>query len=165
MITVMHFYRLDLPNEAATQALGVAMAPCIKAGFVMHLQGDLGTGKTTLTRALLRALGVSGALRSPSYALLEPYELAQLNGAVLHHFDFYRLEGSPFGWKEAGFEVAFDKPHSAIVEWPLYAQGLPAPSVRISLTHRQLEREAAVECRDSDWDLNGRLELLGAKKV
>jgi tRNA threonylcarbamoyladenosine biosynthesis protein TsaE len=129
MIAAMHLYSLDLPDETATKALGAALAPLIEPGFVMHLQGDLGAGKTTLTRALLRALGVTGTLRSPSYALLEPYEITQLGGATLHHFDFYRLEDMPFAWKDAGFQVAFEAPNAAVVEWPEHANGLPLPNL------------------------------------
>jgi N-acetylmuramoyl-L-alanine amidase len=138
----MDFYRIDLPDEAATQALGKALSPCVQAGFVMHMLGDLGAGKTTLTRALLRALGVTGTLRSPSYALLEPYELPQLDGGILHHFDFYRLEGTPLAWKDAGFEAAFEAPHAAIVEWPQYAHGLPLPDIQIQLLHDGNQRVA-----------------------
>lgn len=135
MIAAMHLYSLDLPNETATQAFGVALATLIEPGFVLHLKGDLGAGKTTLTRALLRSLGVSGTLRSPSYALLEPYELPQLGGATLHHFDFYRLEDTPFAWKDAGFQAAFEAPNAAIVEWPEHAQGLSLPNLHVELTY------------------------------
>ena len=125
----------SLADEASTQALGAALAPCLAGGLSVHLLGDLGAGKTTFTRGLLRALGVRGALRSPSYALVEPYALAQLGGASLHHFDFYRLEHTPLAWKEAGFAEAFEPPHAAIVEWPQYARGLPAPALTVQLTH------------------------------
>ncbi len=165
MIAAMHVYRLDLPDEAATGALGVVFAPFIQAGFVLHLQGDLGAGKTTLTRALLRALGVTGALRSPSYALLEPYDLPQLASATLHHFDFYRLEETPFAWKDAGFEVAFEAPHAAIVEWPEYAQGLPLPNVQIHIVHSCNARTATITLHQANQSLSTVLQETGAKKV
>ncbi len=161
--TRMLTYTLALPNEAATQALGAVLAPCVKQGFVMHLQGDLGAGKTTLTRALLRALGVMGTLRSPTFALLEPYELPQLEGCTLHHFDFYRMEDDPLAWRGAGFEVAFEAPHAAIVEWPHYAQGLPAPQVHVDLQHTALlDRVAHISIRHEDAALQVRLQGLGA---
>jgi tRNA threonylcarbamoyladenosine biosynthesis protein TsaE len=146
---------IPLADEAATQALGAALAPFVQGGFVMHLCGDLGAGKTTLTRALLRALGITGTLRSPSYALLEPYELphiAAMGGGTLHHFDFYRLEGDPLAWRGAGFEAAFEAPHAAIVEWPQYAQGLPAPSIRIDLQHCGEQRVALITAADTVGD-------------
>ena len=136
---------LDLPYEAATRALGAAIAPLVQAGFVMYLYGDLGVGKTTLTRALLRALGVTGTLRSPSYALLEPYDLPHLAGGTLHHFDFYRLEDTPHAWRDAGFETAFEPPHAAIVEWPQYAIGLPPAQLSLTLTHAGEARHARIQ--------------------
>jgi tRNA threonylcarbamoyladenosine biosynthesis protein TsaE len=156
-------YQLALPDEAATQQLGKALAAYIKPAFNLHLQGDLGAGKTTLTRALLRALGVTGTLRSPSYALLEPYEVACLEacnphqGATLHHFDFYRLEGNPHAWKEAGFASAFESPHAAIVEWPHYAAGLPPFTVSVVLAYadaNQPERGRIAHI-ESQVDLQG----------
>jgi tRNA threonylcarbamoyladenosine biosynthesis protein TsaE len=156
---------LALPDEAATRALGAAFAPCIQAGFVMHLQGDLGAGKTTLTRALLRALGVTGTLRSPSYALLEPYELAQLGGATLHHFDFYRLEDTPSAWLDAGFQVAFEAPHAAIVEWPQHALGLPPATVLVQLLHQGDARLAQITLPADDAPTALRLLALNAKQM
>jgi tRNA threonylcarbamoyladenosine biosynthesis protein TsaE len=141
---------LNLPNEAATQRLGAALASYVKSGFLLYLQGDLGAGKTTLTRALLRNLGITGTLRSPSYALLEPYELtldSPLQGGTLHHFDFYRLEDTPLAWKDAGFEIAFEAPHAAIVEWPQYAAGLPTPTLHITLEYKndgEIESRTAI---------------------
>jgi tRNA threonylcarbamoyladenosine biosynthesis protein TsaE len=158
-------YTLALPDEAATQAMGAALAPCVKSGFVMHLQGDLGAGKTTLTRALLRALGVTGTLRSPTFALLEPYELPQLDsmqGGTLHHFDFYRMEDDPLAWRGAGFEVAFEAPHAAIVEWPQYTQGLPMPQVHVNLQHAGDSRIAHIALNYVDAALLKRLQGLGA---
>jgi tRNA threonylcarbamoyladenosine biosynthesis protein TsaE len=146
-----HQYYISLIDEVATQALGKALAAYVHPGWIMYLYGDLGTGKTTLTRALLRALGVTGTLRSPSYALLEPYEVASLEtfspaqGATLHHFDFYRLENHPNAWKEAGFASAFEPPHAAIVEWPNYAQGLPSPHVSVTLRYNGNGRLALIE--------------------
>ncbi len=126
----------------------------------MHLRGDLGTGKTTLTRALLRALGVTGTLRSPSYALLEPYEVAQLPGGVLHHFDFYRLEDNPLAWKDAGFEAAFEAPHAAIVEWPQYAKGLPPPHLLVELAHQDQARAVKLSGTQLDEPTVARIQAL-----
>jgi tRNA threonylcarbamoyladenosine biosynthesis protein TsaE len=153
-------FRLNLANEAATRCLGASLAPCVQAGWVMTLQGDLGAGKTTLTRALLRALGVQGTLRSPSYALLEPYDLTQLNGGTLHHFDFYRLEDNHLAWKDAGFQAAFEAPHAAIVEWPQYALGLPQAKVQVSLVHQGEARLATVSLAQDDESTMTRLQTL-----
>ena len=165
MILAMHLYRLDLPDETSTQAFGAALAVCIRAGFVLYLQGDLGAGKTTFTRALLKKLGVTGTLRSPSYALLEPYDLSQLCGATLHHFDFYRLQGTPLAWKDAGFEVAFEAPHAAIVEWPEYAQDLPLPNMSIRIIHVDNSRRAELTVYQSSTALDAVLKTLDAKQI
>src|SRR5687767_250371 len=79
----------NLPDPAATARLGGALASGVAPGRVLHLKGDLGTGKTTLVRGLLRGLGHEGRVKSPSYALLEPYSLSSLN---FYHFDFYRFK-------------------------------------------------------------------------
>jgi tRNA threonylcarbamoyladenosine biosynthesis protein TsaE len=175
MIAFMHLspsdsklpvFTIPLINEAATEQLGAALAPCVQAGFVMYLQGDLGAGKTTLTRALLRALGVTGTLRSPTFALLEPYELpwlARMQGGTLHHFDFYRLEDTPLAWRDAGFEVAFDAPHAAIVEWPQYAQGLPTPELLVHIQHAGEQRRALLWTAHLCKALAMRLENMGGK--
>ena len=78
------------------------------------LHGDLGAGKTTLVRHLLHALGISGRIKSPTYAVVEPYELPQLN---IWHFDFYRF-GDPREWEDAGFRELFSSPGLKLAEWP-----------------------------------------------
>jgi tRNA threonylcarbamoyladenosine biosynthesis protein TsaE len=114
----------------------------------------------------LRALGVTGTLRSPTFALLEPYELPQLEskqGGTLHHFDFYRMEDTPLAWRDAGFEAAFEAPHAAIVEWPQFAQGLPSPNIHVALQHTGDSREAQIVLVQADDALKVRLIALGAK--
>jgi tRNA threonylcarbamoyladenosine biosynthesis protein TsaE len=122
--------RLDLADEAATAALAGLIAPGIGPGFVLHLSGDLGAGKTTFTRALLRALGHTGRVRSPTFTLAEPYTLSRFD---LYHFDFYRFS-NPDEWRDAGFEEALDGDVAAVVEWPEKAgDSLPRPDLRVQL--------------------------------
>jgi tRNA threonylcarbamoyladenosine biosynthesis protein TsaE len=119
-----------LPDEAATLALGAAMAPCIEPGLSFHLRGDLGAGKTTLARGLLRGLGHTGAVKSPTYALVELYKLSRLD---LHHFDFYRFH-DPREWIDAGFRESFGGTTVTLVEWPERAgELLPPRDVEITL--------------------------------
>jgi tRNA threonylcarbamoyladenosine biosynthesis protein TsaE len=114
---------LKLPDHAATEALGAALASGARAGRVIHLRGDLGAGKTTLVRGLLRALGHAGRVKSPTYTLVEPYELSSLH---FYHFDFYRLKNQE-EWEQAGFREYFNPQALCAVEWPERAHGLLAP--------------------------------------
>jgi tRNA threonylcarbamoyladenosine biosynthesis protein TsaE len=121
---------LNLPDEAATQALGASLARGIAPGLVLHLAGDLGSGKTTLARGLLRALGYQGRVKSPTYTLVEPYPLSRLH---LYHFDFYRLK-EPGEWLNSGFRDYFGGAAACVVEWPERAgDTLPAPDLRVQL--------------------------------
>ncbi len=128
------YFRFE--DEAATgrwaAALAQALAPIALAhqGFAIHLIGDLGSGKTTLVRYLLAALGIPGPVKSPSYALLEPYNVASFG---VYHFDLYRFS-SPDQWSDAGFDDVIAGPGLMLVEWPEQAQGaLPPPDLRIAL--------------------------------
>ena len=130
--------RLSLawPDEDATQAFaaGLADAPEVRHAFIA-LHGDLGAGKTTLVRHLLRALGVSGRIKSPTYAVVEPHEIPGPSGILTAwHFDFYRF-ADPREWEDAGFRDIFASTGLKIAEWPEKAQGvLPTPDLDISIT-------------------------------
>ncbi|MBT9501266.1 MAG: tRNA (adenosine(37)-N6)-threonylcarbamoyltransferase complex ATPase subunit type 1 TsaE [Burkholderiaceae bacterium] len=94
----------------------------------IELHGGLGAGKTTFVRHLLRALGVSGRIKSPSYAVLESYELPQ---GIASHFDFYRFS-DPREWEDAGFREIFTSPGLKLCEWPEKAEGmLPEPELSV----------------------------------
>lgn len=114
---------IKLPDPAATEALGRAVAAGAAAGRVLHLRGELGSGKTTLVRGLLRALGHAGRVKSPTYTLVEPYELSSLH---FYHFDFYRLKDQA-EWDQAGFREYFSAQAMCVVEWPERAGGLLSP--------------------------------------
>lgn len=95
------------------------------------LDGPLGAGKTTFVRHLLRALGVAGRIKSPTYAVLEPYEI---NGLSVSHFDFYRFS-DPRDWADAGFRDVFAAPGLKLAEWAGNARGqLPVPDLSITIT-------------------------------
>lgn len=115
---------LVLQNEQATGRLAATIAPCVGPGFRLYLSGDLGSGKTAFTRALLRALGHRGRVRSPTFTLAEPYQLSSFE---LYHFDFYRFSSSD-EWREAGFAEYLDGPGAAVVEWPERAGDRLAPA-------------------------------------
>ena len=122
MSSTNHTY--SLPDEAATLALGAALAGALAPGLTVYLHGDLGAGKTTLTRGLLRALGHTGPVKSPTYALVELYVYS---GYILYHFDFYRFN-RPEEWLEAGLDEHFNGQAVCLVEWPEKAGDLLPPA-------------------------------------
>ena len=119
-----------LPDAAATLALGAALAECLEPGLVVYLRGDLGVGKTTLARGVLRGLGHQGPVRSPTYTLVEVYAVSRLD---LHHFDFYRFH-DPREWIDAGFRESFNGRNVSLIEWPEKAAGsVPPADLEIAL--------------------------------
>jgi tRNA threonylcarbamoyladenosine biosynthesis protein TsaE len=124
-------YVTELPNEAATAAVGSSLAAVLPERAVVYLEGDLGAGKTTLVRALLRALGHAGAVRSPTYTLIEPY---QVSGHSIYHLDLYRLS-HPEELEDIGIRDILALPCILLVEWPERGVGaLPRPDLRLSLS-------------------------------
>ena len=142
---------LILPDEAATLALGRALAAGALPGRSLYLRGELGAGKTTLARGLLRGLGYEGAVRSPTYALVEPYAISRLN---LYHFDFYRVKDQT-EWLSLGFREYFNANSLCIVEWPERAgPALPLPDVELALTFSGAGRRASLKASSAagnDW--------------
>lgn len=134
----------DLPDEAATRALGARLAAALAPGLKIHLIGDLGAGKTTLVRGLLEALGHRGAVRSPTYTLIEPYSVSNLN---LYHFDLYRFT-DPEEFLDAGLDEYFQGDGICLVEWP--DKGfpcLPAPDLEVLLLEQGTGRRAQLRSR------------------
>ncbi len=139
-----------LADENATARLGAALARAIEAelaairerGLVVGLSGDLGTGKTALVRAMLRALGVGGPVRSPTFTLVEPYVVSSLD---FYHFDFYRFT-DPREFAFAGFREMFGAGCVCLVEWPEKAAGeLPPADLLFRLRIAGSGRSAGVE--------------------
>ena len=119
--------------ETATFAALLVSAPGLRRAFIA-LHGDLGAGKTTLVRHMLRALGVAGRIKSPTYAVVEPHEVPAPDGAwPVWHFDFYRFD-DPREWEDAGFRDIFASEGLKIAEWPEKARGvLPPPDLDIAI--------------------------------
>ncbi|MEE4330445.1 MAG: tRNA (adenosine(37)-N6)-threonylcarbamoyltransferase complex ATPase subunit type 1 TsaE [Wenzhouxiangella sp.] len=123
--------RFEAATEAEMLELGRVLAERFRNGGVVYLSGDLGVGKTTLVRGILRALGFSGRVKSPSYGLIESYEF---DGLSVHHLDLYRLgHGEEIIY--LGLEDLFTGPTLLMIEWPEKGKGyLPKADWRITIT-------------------------------
>lgn len=128
----------DHADEAASAAIasataGLALACMaqaqVQAGLRITLSGNLGAGKTTWVRAFLRACGVTGRIKSPSFSVAETYEHA---GQRFHHLDFYR-QSNPAAWQGGGLRDLLTEPGIVLIEWPEHAKGLPPPHIEISI--------------------------------
>ena len=143
---ILETRQLEWADEPACAAFAALLAARPgNANATIELDGPLGAGKTTLVRHLLRALGVAGRVKSPTYTVLEPYLLA--DGLEAAHFDFYRFN-DPREWLDAGFRDVFARPGLKLAEWPEQAAGLlPLPDLALWLQvgdndQRQLSAQA-----------------------
>jgi len=141
---------LHWSDEADTAAFAreLAQRPAL-LNAIIALRGDLGAGKTTLVRHLLRALGIGGRIKSPTYAVVEPYSLPMpahtststgTIGSPVYHFDFYRFT-DPREWEDAGFRDLFAGPGLKLCEWPDQAAGL-MPKADLDITLELLDDDS-----------------------
>ena len=123
---------LELADPDATLAAGARLARELRAGMIVTLSGDLGAGKTTLVRGCLRKMGWTGAVKSPTYTLVEHYPFSSI---YFYHFDFYRFD-DPGEWDTAGLADCFRDDSICMVEWPeRVGSSLPSPDLALTLAH------------------------------
>ena len=147
-------FSMHLPDEQATLAFGERLARSWRTGLVVYLSGDLGAGKTTLVRGVLKGLGYTGAVKSPTYTLIEPYKTQRLR---VYHFDLYRLT-DPEELEYIGAREYFGSDTLCLVEWPERGNlFLPGPDVVIRLEYRQDGRQVELEALSDA----GRVALAG----
>ena len=135
---------LMLDSPAATEQLGARLAKTLAPGCVLYLHGELGAGKTTLARGLLRGLGHRGAVKSPTYTLVEPYQIGDWR---LFHWDLYRL-AAPGELEFLGLREQLDGEAVLVIEWPERCQGeLPPADVEVTLAYADSGRSGVLEAR------------------
>lgn len=135
--------RVTVDSEEAMLALAASMAGHLRPGQLVYVQGDLGAGKTTFVRGLLRGLGYRGHVKSPTFTLVEPYEVA---GMMIYHLDLYRLT-APDELESVGIRDYVSGSGVCVVEWAERGEGvLPPPDARIVIHHDRDRRIVEIDC-------------------
>lgn len=146
MKTIQHF---DLPNEEASKQLATRLAKLLFPGTVLAFSGEIGSGKTTFIRAMLRAFGVKGAIKSPSFSLVETYVC---NALCIHHFDFYRIQDEE-ELAGIGFRDYVTLDAICCIEWPELAKNaMSICDLQFSLSIKGTGRNLSIEARSAQGE-------------
>lgn len=139
-----------MADEAATLNFGLVMAKAMQPNLTIYLHGDLGAGKTTLVRGLVHSLGYAGKVKSPTYTLVESYEISNEMGSfTLYHFDLYRFNDEE-EWDAAGFRDYFNAQSVCLIEWPEKAENvLPTPDINVIFTIKSAGRSLNVSAHSA----------------
>ena len=141
--------KIQLPNEQATLEFGAKLAESIPTHGVIFLFGKLGAGKTTLVRGFLKAIGHKGSTKSPTYTLVEPY---QISTRKIYHFDLYRVD-DPEELEYMGFRDYLEEKTLCFIEWPEKGDHfLPVPDLVLKLDYLGEQRTVEAEARNSSWE-------------
>jgi tRNA threonylcarbamoyladenosine biosynthesis protein TsaE len=132
---------LDLINEKASVQFAERLALCLSSPLLVTLSGEIGAGKTTIVRAMLKRLGVQSLIKSPTFSLVESYDCSTFH---IHHFDLYRLDHED-ELEYLGFRDYFSKQSICFIEWPEHAgQSLPSIDLRFSLRRKGIGRNIEI---------------------
>lgn len=138
---ILDNYIIELENLLATEQFAAKLSLALSKGAIIFLQGDLGAGKTTLVRSLITSLGFNGVVKSPTYTLVESYEI---NSLIIHHFDLYRLS-DPSELEFIGIREYLDNNAVCLFEWPLKGEGfIPPPDLEISIKGQGNSRQLLI---------------------
>lgn len=137
-----------LKDESATLEFGAKLAEKLPSKGIIFLYGDLGAGKTTLVRGILQALGHKGSTKSPTYTLVEPYQIGQ---RLIYHFDLYRLSDAE-ELEYMGMRDYLDQQALCFIEWPQNGRGfLPVADLSIKLAYEGQQRKMTLEASQPEW--------------
>jgi tRNA threonylcarbamoyladenosine biosynthesis protein TsaE len=139
-----------LASEAEMETFAVRVSKQLIKGDIVFLHGNLGAGKTTFTRGLLKALGFHGRVKSPTFTLVEPYDLSMSHGFYIYHYDLYRINfNSPEELENLGIRDQINKEDVLVVEWPDRLKNLIQPSVEIFIDFCDQSEEKTKEKPDA----------------
>jgi tRNA threonylcarbamoyladenosine biosynthesis protein TsaE len=143
----MQSEHFDCQNETEMLALGATLAARLSPGKLIFLQGELGAGKTTLVQGVLRGLGYEQSVKSPTFTLVESYELRDFTA---HHFDLYRITHYD-ELETLGFRDYVSRENVCLIEWPEKASGyLPTPDILVTITYQNTQRHIQIESNEKN---------------